>query len=65
MVGAGIWAMISPWVLGFSSISLAKWNSLILGLIVILVNVWIIFDGTATAAEASSAETGKGRANQK
>ena len=43
MVAVGVWAMISPWVLGFSSISVAKWDSLVVGLVVVLLNVWIIF----------------------
>ena len=43
MVAVGIWAMISPWVLGFSSISPAKWNGLIIGLILVLLNIWIMF----------------------
>ena len=57
MVAVGVWAMISPWVLGFSSISVARWNSLIIGLAVVLVNVWIIF-GDAVE-EVSGAESGK------
>jgi len=39
----GAWLMISPWLLGFSSISLMKWSNLLVGLIIVLVNVWIIF----------------------
>lgn len=39
----GIWLMVSPWLLGFSSISLMKWNNLLAGLIIVLINVWIIF----------------------
>ncbi len=58
MVAAGIWMMITPWVLGFSSISPAKWNSLIVGLVLVLLNIWIIFGGTASE-KASDAETEK------
>ncbi len=39
----GVWLMISPWLLGFSSISLMKWSNLLTGLMLVLVNVWIIF----------------------
>lgn len=35
--------MISPWILGFSNISIAKWSNVIFGLVLILVNAWIIF----------------------
>lgn len=69
MVIAGVWAMISPWVLGFSDISIAKWNSLILGLIMVLLNVWIIFGGisadTDTNVENSSGDSEKGRGESK
>ncbi|OGZ53377.1 MAG: hypothetical protein A3B25_02035 [Candidatus Ryanbacteria bacterium RIFCSPLOWO2_01_FULL_48_26] len=63
MVVVGIWAMISPWVLGFSSISVAKWDSLIIGLIVMLSNVWVIF-GSADA-ETDGVEPKKGRIESK
>jgi len=39
----GIWILISPWLLGFSSISIMTWSNLIAGIIIILVNVWAIF----------------------
>lgn len=31
---AGIWLIISPWVLSFSSVAGATWNSVVLGVIV-------------------------------
>ncbi len=64
MAFLGIWAMASPWVLGFSSISIAKWNSLITGLVVVLFNVWIIFGDTADM-EVGSGEPKKGRIDSK
>lgn len=39
----GGWTMLSPWLLGFSSISVMKWSNLIVGLVIVLVNVWGIF----------------------
>ena len=39
----GIWILLSPWILGFSSISIMTWSNLIAGIIIILINVWAIF----------------------
>lgn len=39
----GIWLIVSPWILGFSGISLAKWDSVFIGLILTLVFGWEIF----------------------
>ncbi|MBU6500593.1 MAG: SPW repeat protein [Patescibacteria group bacterium] len=39
----GFWILISPWLLGFSSITIMKWSNLIAGLIIIILNVWQIF----------------------
>jgi hypothetical protein len=39
----GVWLIISPWILGFSGISLAKWDSVFIGLILTLVFGWEIF----------------------
>jgi hypothetical protein len=39
----GIWLIVSPWLLGFSSISVMKWSNLMVGLLLVLINVWIIF----------------------
>lgn len=49
--------MVSPWLLGFSSISVMKWSNLIAGLILVLVNVWVIFGekpGSETSAGSRS-----------
>jgi len=45
----GIIMIPSPWVLGFSDISLAKWCNVLVGLVLILVSVWAIFGEPATA----------------
>ena len=40
---AGVWLIISPWILGYSGISLAKWNAVLVGLILVIVFAWEIF----------------------
>ncbi|GEM_PF-677800 len=39
----GIWILVSPWLLGFSSISIMMWSNLAAGIILILINLWSIF----------------------
>ncbi len=56
MVVLGAWMMVSPWVLEFSSISLAKWNALVVGLLLVLVNAWMIFDDPDAARADARAE---------
>jgi hypothetical protein len=46
----GIMMIISPWVLGFSDISLAKWCNILLGLTLVIANAWILFGESAAAA---------------
>ncbi|MBI2033692.1 MAG: SPW repeat protein [Candidatus Liptonbacteria bacterium] len=41
---AGFWIIISPWVLGFSSISLMKWSNVISGVLIVLLSAWAIFE---------------------
>ncbi len=40
----GLWLVISPWVLGFSSISIMKWSNVIVGTVIFLINLWAVFD---------------------
>ena len=47
----GIWILLSPWLLGFSSISIMTWSNLIAGIIIILINVWAIFGEAAELPE--------------
>ncbi len=47
----GIWILISPWLLGFSSITVMMWSNLIAGVILVLVNLWAIFGGKAPIKE--------------
>jgi len=39
-VALGVWLVISPWVLGFSTIAAAMWRHLILGLVIALLAAW-------------------------
>ncbi len=36
----GVWILISPWILGFASISVALWSNIICGLILIIVGLY-------------------------
>jgi len=39
----GVMVFISPWVLGFSGISLALWSNTVTGLILIISALWHLF----------------------
>ncbi len=47
LVGLGLWLAVSPWVLGFSALNLALWNSIAVGVVVVLLAWW-----SATTPEA-------------
>jgi hypothetical protein len=36
----GCWIMISPWLLGFSEITLAKWSNVLFGLAIVIMGAW-------------------------
>jgi len=40
LLALGLWLIISPWILGFSSFNLPTWNSVILGTLVIIFSIW-------------------------
>lgn len=40
----GFWVLVSPWLLGFSDLAVAKWSNVILGLIIIVLNAWNVFE---------------------
>lgn len=50
----GIWLVASPWLLGYSSISLMKWNSLIIGAFLVILNIWIIFQEPAGKSDENN-----------
>ncbi len=37
------WIMLSPWFLGFSTIPLLTWSNFLVGLALVLLNLWAIF----------------------
>lgn len=39
----GTWILISPWLLGFSEIALAKWSNVIFGLLLLIMSTIEIF----------------------
>ena len=39
----GGWILISPWLLGFSGITIMTWSNVIVGVALVLVNLWSIF----------------------
>jgi hypothetical protein len=43
----GAWLLIAPWVLSFSLDFFEKWSSVLCGLILVLVNGWVIAEAYA------------------
>ncbi len=39
----GVWILLSPWLLGFANISIAKWSSVVCGLVLVILNAWSLF----------------------
>jgi len=60
----GMLVIVSPWVLGFSDISLAKWGNILLGLVLVLVNAWTMF-GEPRPAKAVPTEEEQQRSKRK
>lgn len=54
----GLWLAVSPWVLGFSSISVMKWNNIAIGVGIILVNMWSIFGKDGEAIQETDKKEG-------
>lgn len=40
---SGIWLIVSPWILDFNGISLAKWGAVLVGLILAITFAWELF----------------------
>ncbi|MEK7590316.1 MAG: SPW repeat protein [Patescibacteria group bacterium] len=36
----GIWIVVSPWVLGYSSFTPALWSNVIVGVLIFLIALW-------------------------
>ncbi len=56
----GIIMIISPWIFGFSDISLAKWCNVLIGLLLVLMGAWMLFGERAQAIPAME-DSQKGR----
>ncbi len=57
---AGVWLLVSPWVLGFSSDATVRWTAVGVGLGVALVAVWALAMPAAHYARWSAAALGAG-----
>ncbi len=55
----GFWLIISPWILGFAEISVAKWSNVLIGLMLIIISVWGISGSTAVDTEKGRGEQSK------
>jgi len=44
----GAWILVSPWILGFGSISFMKWSNVIVGTAIVLINLWKIYGQSET-----------------
>ncbi|MFA5870328.1 MAG: SPW repeat protein [Candidatus Paceibacterota bacterium] len=38
--GLGIWVLVSPWILGFSSYNIALWSNILSGCLISLFVMW-------------------------
>lgn len=54
-IGLGVWLILSPWLLEFSSVSVMKWNNIGVGTVLVLLNVWIVF-GEKRDAQGKNSE---------
>lgn len=52
----GFWLLISPWILGFAEISVAKWSNVLIGLALIIMSIWKIFGNHAAVTEKGRSE---------
>lgn len=54
--------IVSPWVFGFADLSVAKWCDVLLGLALVVVNAWTLFERRPSSAAAAPEETKKRKA---
>jgi len=40
----GVWVFISPWILGYASVTPALWGSVISGAIIAILGLWGVFE---------------------
>lgn len=62
--GVGIIMIASPWLFGFSDVSLAKWCNVFIGLLLVLMSAWTIF-GEHPQTVSAIDEPQKGRVKNK
>lgn len=48
----GMWVLISPWVLGASSITLMLWSNAVVGTALVLVSLWRLFGAKGGSRDA-------------
>jgi len=41
----GIWTVVSPWVLGYASLTPALWGSVMAGVLIVLLALWAMYGG--------------------
>jgi hypothetical protein len=41
-IAFGVWLVASPWIIGFSELSMAKWNAVIVGALIAVLALWVI-----------------------
>lgn len=41
-VAFGVWMIVSPWVLGFSTVAVATWNAVLVGLAIAALALWVL-----------------------
>ena len=50
----GVWLFISPWVLGFSTLSGAAWTAWIIGILFVIANGWTLLQGRSPRVGATA-----------
>ena len=55
----GLWFILSPWLLGFHEVTLVKWANVLVGILLVLLNAWVIFGEKMDSTHS----TGSGQAS--
>jgi len=61
----GALVLISPWILGFSDISLARWLNVLCGMVLVVMNVWMIYGNDPAARSAATVAEDASQQKQK
>jgi hypothetical protein len=40
----GVWVVVSPWILGFAALTAAVWNHVVVGLLIVALAAWELWD---------------------